>query len=129
VTLYELLTLEPAFSAADRHLLLHQVAACEPIPPSRIDRSIPRDLETIVLKAMAKDPIVRYPTAAALAADLQRFLEDKPIQARRPHLFEQALKWSRRHRPVVVTALLICMFGLPIATTLIWLENGQTEKA
>ncbi|MDX2039454.1 MAG: protein kinase [Isosphaeraceae bacterium] len=129
VTLYELLTLEPAFSAADRHLLLHQVAACEPIPPSRIDRSIPRDLETIVLKAMAKDPIARYPTAAALAADLQRFLEDKPIQARRPHLFEQALKWSRRHRPVVVTALLICMFGLPIATTLIWLEKGQTEKA
>ena len=84
VTLDELLTLRPAFEGHDQQQLLAHVAAEEPKAPRRIDRSIPAELETIVLKAMAKDPNDRYATAQALADDLQAFLNDKPIQAHPP---------------------------------------------
>ena len=86
VTLYELLTLQPAFGGRDRQELLRQIAHEEPAPPRRLNPAIPRDLETIVLKAMAKEPESRYATAQELADDLRRFLEHKPIQARRPTL-------------------------------------------
>ena len=83
-TLYELLTLEPAFAGNDRQELLRQIAFEEPRPPRRLNRAIPAELETIVLKAMEKNPADRYATAKELADDLRRFLEDEPIQARRP---------------------------------------------
>ena len=83
-TLYELLTLEPAFTGSDRQELLRQIAEDEPRPLRRQDRSIPIDLETIVLKAMAKRVEDRYLTAQELADDLRRFLDQKPIRARRP---------------------------------------------
>ena len=70
VTLYELLTLRPAFDGRDHHELLRQIATDEPVPPRRLNPAIPRDLETIVLKAMAKDLSHRYATAQELAADL-----------------------------------------------------------
>jgi serine/threonine protein kinase len=81
VTLYELLTLEPAFSGRDREELLRQVAFEEPRTPRQRNKAIPRELETIVLKAMEKSPESRYATAQELADDLRRFLEDRPIQA------------------------------------------------
>ena len=84
VTLYELLALRPAFDGRDHQELLRQIALDEPTKPRRINPAIPRDLETIVLKAMAKDPSGRYATAQELAADLKRFLDDRPILARRP---------------------------------------------
>src|SRR5262249_51307898 len=74
VTLYELLTLAPAFSGNDRQELLRQIAFEEPKAPRKLNRSIPADLETIVLKAMGKNPNERYTTASELAEDLQRFL-------------------------------------------------------
>ena len=83
-TLYELLTLEPAFEGSDRQALLHRIAQDEPRRPRALNPALPSDLETIVLKAMAKDPVSRYATAAALAEDLRRFLDDQPILARRP---------------------------------------------
>ena len=74
LTLYELLTLEPAFPIGDdRPNLLRRIAEDEPIPPRKLDPSIPSDLETIVQKAMAKDPADRYPSALDLADDLGRF--------------------------------------------------------
>src|SRR5262249_53806648 len=76
VTLYELLALEPAFGANNRRELLRQITLDEPRPPRRLNRSIPADLETIVLKAAAKTPGERYATARELAEDLRRFLED-----------------------------------------------------
>ena len=82
-TLYELLTLRPAFNGRDHQELLRQIALDEPTKPRRINPPVPRDLETIVLKAMAKDPSSRYATAQELAADLKRFLDDRPILARR----------------------------------------------
>ena len=83
LTLYELLTLRPAFDSPDRLQLIEQIKTEEPTRPRALDRRIPRDLETIVLKAIDKDPERRYPTADALAEDLRRFLADEPIQARR----------------------------------------------
>ena len=87
-TLYELLTLRPVFDGRDRRELIRQIAQDEPIPPRRLDPTIPRDLETIVLKAMEKEPERRYATARALGEDLRRFLEDRTIRARRPNLAE-----------------------------------------
>jgi Flp pilus assembly protein TadD/serine/threonine protein kinase len=115
VTLYELLTLEPAYTGEDREALLRQIAFEEPPPPRRRNREIPVDLETIVLKATAKEPEARYATAQELAADLERFLKDEPIRARRPTLVQRARKWARRHKPVVVTATTLLLTMLLLA--------------
>jgi tetratricopeptide (TPR) repeat protein len=114
-TLYELLTLQPAFGGKDREELLRQIALDEPAPPRRLNRAVPAELETIVLKALEKEPADRYATAQELADDLRRFLEDRPIRARRPSCLHVARKWVRRHRPVVaagaVIVLLAALFG------------------
>ena len=75
--------LRPAFDSPDRLQLVEQIKAEDPPRPRALDRHIPRDLETIVLKAIAKDPQGRYSTADALSEDLRRFLADEPIRARR----------------------------------------------
>jgi serine/threonine protein kinase len=132
VTLYELLTLRPAVNGQDRQELLKQLAFEDPPLPRKIDNTIPVELETIVLKACAKTPAERYATAEELAADLQRFLEDKPIRAKRPTMRERATKWSRRHRSVVISAaalMLITMAGSILSTILIAREQAETEAA
>src|SRR5439155_22587518 len=82
VTLYELLTLEAAFPGTDRHEVLRQIAFEEPKAPRRLNKAIPAELETIILKAMEKNPADRYGTAHELADDLQRYLDDKAIRAK-----------------------------------------------
>ncbi len=114
-TLYEVLTLAPAFPAEDRIDLLRRITQEDPTPPRKIDPRIPVDLETIVLKAMAKAPADRYATAADLADDLGRFLDDRPILACRPSLLDRAGKWMRRHRRLMAVA---AMMGLVLAATL-----------
>ena len=91
--------------ACDRNELLRRILDEEPVAPRRLNPSIRRDLETIILKAMEKEPSARYGSAQALADDLRRFLDDQPIQARRPSLLDQAVKWSRRHRALVVASI------------------------
>jgi tetratricopeptide (TPR) repeat protein len=113
-TLYELLTLRPAFTGEDRQELLRQIAFEEPKPPRRINHVIPAELETIVLKALEKNPAERYATAQELADDLERFVKDEPIQARRPSVVQRVRKWSRRHR-TGVTAALICLLVALVA--------------
>jgi Flp pilus assembly protein TadD len=103
-TLYELLTLEPAFSGTDRQELLRQIAFEEPRPPRRVNKSIPTELETIVLKALEKNPAERYSTAKEVADDLERFVRDEPIRARRPTLAQRLRKWGRRHLSAVTAA-------------------------
>jgi serine/threonine protein kinase len=98
-TLCELLTGRPAVEGQDRHDILNRIADAEPRPPRAIDRGVPADLETIVLKAMEKNPQDRYATAREMADDLRRFLEDKPIGARRPTVVHRLLRWSKRIRP------------------------------
>ena len=129
VTLYELLTLQPAFPADDRHELLRQIAFEEPKPPRRVNKAIPAELETIVLKAMAKNPAERYATAQELADDLRRFLADEPIRARRPNVLQRMRKWSRRHRAIVTTACAVAACALLIGTGLLWRERSQTLAA
>ncbi|MDZ4780179.1 MAG: protein kinase, partial [Planctomycetia bacterium] len=108
VTLYELLTLQPAFPGPDREATLRQIAFDEPTTPRKLDRAIPEELETIVLKAMEKNPDDRYATAREVAEDLRRFLEHKPVKAKRPSLFKRMRKTARRHvTAVTLTSLMI----------------------
>ena len=103
-TLYELLTLRPVFDGDDLAQLLIRIASEEPRFSRRLDAAIPLDSRTIVLTALAKDPAERYATAGELAADLGRFLADRPIQARPPTSIQRAIKWARRHVPAVAAA-------------------------
>ena len=103
-------------------MLLRQIAEDEPVAPRQRNKSIPIDLETIVLKAMAKEIDRRYATSKELADDLRGFLEHRPILARRPSLREKARKWARRHRSIVaslVGVLLLSVAGLSTAPLLI----------
>jgi tRNA A-37 threonylcarbamoyl transferase component Bud32 len=112
VVLYELLTGELPFRGNQR-MLLHQVLHDEPRPPRSLNDRVPRDLETICLKAMAKTPARRYAGAREMADDLRRFLNGEPIRARRVGRAEKLVRWARRN-PVVATltaavALLLLM--------------------
>jgi serine/threonine protein kinase/WD40 repeat protein len=121
VTLYELVTLEPPFSGNDRQEVLRRVLEDEPPLARRVNPSVPAELETIIAKAMAKNPAERYATARELADDLQRFLDDQPIRARRPGLLLRARKWARRHRPLVaslVISALVVAVGCVVWLTL-----------
>jgi hypothetical protein len=132
VTLYELLTLERAYGGRDRQEVLRQVAFGEPPPPRRLNKAVPAELETIVLKAMAKGQQERYATAQELADDLKRFLEDKPIRARRPTLRQRAARWARRHRTVVRAAgvvFLLAVAALAVSTVLIWRAKEELNRA
>jgi serine/threonine protein kinase len=119
-TLYELLTLEPAFPGRDRQELLRQIGFEEPRPPRSLNRAVPAELETIVLKAMEKNPAERYATAQELADDLERWLKDEPIRARRPTLLQRGRKWARRHGAVVWAA------GISLAVLLVTVIVGLT---
>ena len=96
MTLYELLTLKPAYSSGDRLKLIEQIRQTEAASPRSNDARIPRDLETIVMKAIDKDPKRRYQSADAMGEDLQRFVNDEPIKARRVGSAERLGRWCRR---------------------------------
>jgi serine/threonine protein kinase/tetratricopeptide (TPR) repeat protein len=128
VTLYELLTLVPAFDSQDRQELLRKIAFEEPTAPRRVNRALPADLETIVLKAMSKEVASRYTTAQEMADDLQRFLNDEPIRAKRPSLVHKGAKFCRRHRAAVAATILMAIVGLASSTLLFWRGQVQTEK-
>ena len=102
--LYHLLTRQPPFQADTLTTLLRQVIEAEPVSPRLLNPSIPRDLETICLKCLQKEPSRRYSTAQALADDLGRFLETKPILARPIGLTGKAGRWCRR-KPALATAM------------------------
>jgi serine/threonine protein kinase/WD40 repeat protein len=105
LTLYELLTLRPAFDEPNRARLLERIAQGQPPPPRQVDPQMPRDLETIVLKAIEHEPRRRYARASDMAEDLRRFLADQPIQARPLGPLGRMLKWARR-RPGIASLLL-----------------------
>jgi serine/threonine protein kinase len=131
-TLYELLTLRPALNGKDRQELLRQIAFEEPPRPRRLNRAIPPELEIILLKALAKNPAERYATAQELADDLRRFLEDRPILARRPSLLRRLNKWTSRHKGLVaggIGLLFVAVVLLIISNVLIWQANQETLHA
>jgi WD40 repeat protein/serine/threonine protein kinase len=102
LTLYELLAFRPAFDENDRKRLIKQVTTQEPARLDRLNRDVPRDLVTIVHKAIERDPRHRYSSAGALKADLTHFLDDEPIQARRQTQFERYVRWARRNPGMAV---------------------------
>jgi serine/threonine protein kinase len=127
-TLYELLTLEPVFRGKDSQELLRQIAFDDPRPPRLLNRHIPRDLETIVLTALAKAPAHRYASAKELAEDLYRFLNDEPIKARP----EGALRWlwrkSRRHAGSLLVGLSAVLTAVFLMVYLLSLNKPSPEE-
>ncbi len=132
VTLYEMLTLQHAYSGDDRHVVLRKLEHEEPPLPRKINSSVPVDLETIVLAAMSKSRDERYQSAQALADDLGRFLSGEPALARRPGLVDRATKWARRHRAIVTVAA-ACLLLLSIISSagmvLLAREQARTKAA
>jgi len=128
VTLYELLTLHPLFGATPQSELIEKVLHVSPEAPRKLDPKIPRDLETIVLKAIAKEPGDRYTTAHALSEDLERFLEDRTILARRSTTLEQGWRWCRRNPWLAaanITAALLTMVLAIGSTIAAWVYRDQ----
>ena len=115
-TLYELLTLRPPFDGQSAAELLDQIGRDDPVPPRKSQPRLPRDMETIVLKALAKRPVDRYATAAALAEDLTRFLNREPVKARRISPIGRLWRVVRRHPGISVVTTAAAAAVLAIAT-------------
>ncbi len=103
-TLYELLTGKYAVRGQDKADILGDIAFGVPVSPRRLDRALPVELETITLKCLTKNPADRYATAGELAADLRRFVEDKPIKAKPPGVSARVTRWVRRNRALAASA-------------------------
>ncbi len=129
LTLYELLAFRPAFDEKDRARLIRQVTN-DDIPRLRkFNPEVPRDLETVVHKAIDREPAHRYQSAAELAEDLRRFVEDRPVRARRSSETEKLLRWCRRN-PLPAGLLTMLMLVLLIGSALVtwkWRE-AVTER-
>lgn len=131
-TLYELLTLCPLFPAEDRAALLYQILHEDPRPPHLVEPAVPRELETIVLKSLAKSAAERYSSAAEMAEDLRRYLTERPILAKRPTLLDRTRKWFRRHPGLLTAAALLLLFAAiasSIAASMIWNQQLLTQQA
>ncbi len=115
LTLYELLAQRPAFEETDHSQLLRRVTTTEPLRLDKRQLGLPRDLVTIVQKAIEREPGQRYASAAELADDLRRWLRDEPIFARRPSTLEQLVRWRRRHPGVAALLALILLILIGVA--------------
>jgi eukaryotic-like serine/threonine-protein kinase len=128
LTLYEALTLEAVFPADRHHELVRQMGAETAPRPCHKNPAIPKDLETILCKAMSRSPRDRYDSAQLMADDLRRFLDEQPILARSPSLVQTVSKWSWRHRSLLIAAgalLIVAVVGLAVSTMLI--ERQRSE--
>ena len=131
VTLYELLTLQPAFGAIDRQELLQQIAATDPPPPRRLSPAIPRSWKRLCLRRWPRTLQSDTPRPGSLPT-IGRFMEDKPIRARRPPLWQRGVKWGRRHRLLVASSLALfalSLIGLVVSAELIARERDAAGKS
>jgi WD40 repeat protein len=128
-TLYEMVTRQPAFGGKTPVDVLLQVIEREPVTPRRRDPAVPRDLETIIVKAMAKRPEDRYQTAAELGDDLRRFQRGEPVKARRIGPLRRLVRWGRRN-PVVASltgaVIAVLVVGTAVST---WFALDAAEQA
>jgi serine/threonine protein kinase len=130
LTLYELVTLQPAFVEADHSRLMRRVSEGNATRPRSLRPDVPRDLETIVLKAIARDPQHRYQTAGELVDDLRRLVEDRPIRARRVRPAERLWRWSRRNPTIAIlsTVLLLVMTSSFATVSWKWREAEMGKR-
>ncbi len=131
-TLYELIALRPAFADEDGPALLRQIEQCEPPPLRSLRPEVSVDLQSVIAKAMAKQPSERYATAADFADDLQRVLNGQGTLAKPPTVIERMAKWTRRHAQlvsIVAAASLLATAGMTAATLLIVREKHKTDQA
>jgi WD40 repeat protein/tRNA A-37 threonylcarbamoyl transferase component Bud32 len=131
--LYECLTGRPPFQGTDVWETLEQVRSQEPVAPRRLRPDVPRDIETVCLKCLHKDPLRRYPTAAALAEDLRRFWAGEPIEARPVRGAERLVMWARR-RPTQaalagLTALTLVLTALGAGAVWLWRQAEDQRRA
>jgi tetratricopeptide (TPR) repeat protein len=129
--LYELLTGRPPFVGQNFFETLVQVRGATPVPPRRLQPTVPRDLETVCLKCLEKEPRRRYASALALADDLRRFLDGKPVHARRTPPWERAWKWARRHPAgaALAAALVLAVLGGVTGAVYYGLYKGQVAAS
>ncbi len=123
LTLFELLALRPAFDDKDRHVLVKRVMHESPDRLGQLNREIPRDLVTIVHKAIAREPDQRYIDAEALGKDLGRFIEGRPILARRVSATERTWRWCRRNP--VIAGMLVMMVAALAGVFGLWLRSER----
>ena len=114
-TLYELATGKPLFEADSAHAIITQILTTEPRPPRQLRTNLPRDLETIILKCLAKEASARYPTAQALVDDLRAFTEGRPIKARRANIGERSLRWIKLRKKIAAAAAIAAVATLAVA--------------
>jgi WD40 repeat protein len=127
LTLYELLALRPAFGAEDRNALIREMTQEEPRPLRQVDPTVPRDLDTIIHKAIARDPKDRYATAADLRDELERFLSDRPIRSRPVSSLERYWRWCRRNPWLALASSAACalVIAIAIVSTVAAYRNGR----
>jgi eukaryotic-like serine/threonine-protein kinase len=126
--LYEMLTGRPPFKGLNAHVTIHQVIHDEPVPPSRLQSHVSRDLETICLKCLEKEPHRRYASAADLADDLDRYLDGRPIRARRTPAWEVGVKWARRHPATTTLAALGLAASVALAASGVWYQDHLRRR-
>ena len=128
--LYEMITGRAPFRAASPIETARQVIEEQPVAPKLLNSTVPTDLQTICLKALAKEPDRRYPTAKALANDLQRFLDNRPIVARPTSVIESMRLWSRRNRALAgaLVLLFITLAAGTVVSSLMWMHSERNAQ-
>lgn len=125
-SLYDLATGKAPYEGASDKDLLSAALREAPSPPRRVDRAIPADLDAVIRKAMERDPALRYPSAAALADDLEHFARGEPVVARPPSLGRLVRQWVGRHRAVAATTVMAVL--ALVAVTLLFLRSLTDER-
>src|SRR5262249_53946250 len=120
----------PVYDGDTPQRLIAQILQEEPMPPRRHVPAIPRDLETVLLKCLAKDPRDRYVSAQDLADDLRRFAGGEPVKARRPNLRERSVRWARKNRKQVfiLAATALLSMGLAVGGAIAVIKHLENER-
>jgi serine/threonine protein kinase len=131
ITLYEVLTCRPAFPNAVPQVLIQLITEGRLVPLRKLAPAVPTDLETIILKAVARDPAHRYQTAADLGSDLRRFLEDRPVLARRLGRGELLWRWCRRNPALatMTTTAILLLVAITVISIVAWVHTAAANRA